>query len=78
MLPASDNLSATKNPGASSYNTQAYTVRFALREYHCATLLDLRFGGHWRRSWALAGFAPGVDAEPANISALFGGGIGIF
>ena len=78
LLPSCDNLSATSDPSASNDNTQGYTVgslwvNTATRRLWTCISAATRGG-----AWALAGLVPGIGAEPANISTLFGGGTGMF
>jgi len=78
LLPSCDNLSATSDPSASNDNTQGYTVGLRWVNTAARRLWTCISAATGAAAWALAGLVPGIGAEPANISTLFGGGTGMF
>jgi len=78
LLPSYDNLSATSDPSASNNNTQDYTVESRWVNTAARRLWSCISAATGAAAWALAGLVPGIGAEPANISTLFGGSTGMF
>jgi hypothetical protein len=78
LLPAYNNLLATTDPDASNDSIQGYSVgsnwinNSARRAWTCLSTTP------GAAIWVLDGIVPGLGAEPANISTLFGGGSGTF
>jgi hypothetical protein len=78
LLPAYNNLSATTDPGASSDNTQGYSVSSRWVNTTTKRLWTCLSAATGAASWVLDGVVPGVGVEPSNISTYFGGGTGTF
>ena len=78
LLPAYNNLSATTDPGASSDNTQDYSVGSRWVNTATRRVWTCLSAATGAASWVLDGVVPGVGVEPSNISTYFGGGTGTF